>query len=109
MHGDWLLVSIVCIKSNVSNVSNVSNASNQMYVSNQRSQDEGMGVSFEEKSHVIEEVVPESSWLCHHYQRSLFFFFPFLSEKKWPILDNRIDQLSKQRPGKAIAWHVFCA
>ena len=29
-----------------------------------------------------------------------------MSEKKWPILDNRIDQLSKQRPGKAIASHV---
>ena len=24
-----------------------------------------------------------------------------MSEKKWPILDNRTDQLSKQRPGKA--------
>jgi hypothetical protein len=32
-----------------------------------------------------------------------------MSEKKWPILDNRKDQLSKQRPGKAIAWQVFCA
>jgi len=32
-----------------------------------------------------------------------------MSEKKWPILDNRKDQLSKQRPEKAIAWHVFCA
>jgi hypothetical protein len=30
-----------------------------------------------------------------------------MSEKKWPILDNRMDQLSKQRPGKAIAFHVF--
>ena len=27
-----------------------------------------------------------------------------MSEKKWPILDNRKDQLSKQRPKKAIAW-----
>ena len=32
-----------------------------------------------------------------------------MSEKKWPILDNRTDQLSKQRPGKAIALQVFCA
>ena len=40
-----------------------------------------------------------------------------MSEKKWPILDNRTDQLSKQRPGKAIAGmfsdrypccHKFC-
>jgi hypothetical protein len=31
-----------------------------------------------------------------------------MSEKKWPMLDNRTDQLSnKQRPGKAIALHVF--
>jgi len=27
-----------------------------------------------------------------------------MSEKKWPILDNRKDQLSKQRPGKAMAF-----
>ena len=26
-----------------------------------------------------------------------------MSEKNWPILDNRKDQLSKQRPGKATA------
>jgi hypothetical protein len=26
-----------------------------------------------------------------------------MSEKKWRILDNRTDQLSKQRPGKALA------
>ena len=32
-----------------------------------------------------------------------------MSEKKWPILGNLKDQLSKQRPGKAIALHVFCA
>ena len=34
-------------------------------------------------------------------------FEEYMSEKKWPILDNRTDQLSKQRPGKAIALHVF--
>ena len=28
--------------------------------------------------------------------------------KKWPILDIRTGQLSKQRPGKATTWHVFC-
>jgi len=31
-----------------------------------------------------------------------------MSGKKWPILDKHTDQLSKQRPGKAIlAMHVF--
>ena len=28
-----------------------------------------------------------------------------MSEKKWPVLDNRTDQLSKQRPGKATVKH----
>jgi len=30
-----------------------------------------------------------------------------MSENKWPILDDRTDQLSKQRPGIAIALHFF--
>ena len=29
------------------------------------------------------------------------------SKKKWPILDNRTDQLSKRRPGKATHSFVF--
>ena len=35
-------------------------------------------------------------------------FEDHMSEKTWPILDNRKDQLSEQRPGKAIVRHVFC-
>ena len=43
-----------------------------------------------------------------------WFLRNHVSEKKWPILDNRTDQLSKQRPGKATIFflrpccHQFC-
>jgi len=31
-----------------------------------------------------------------------------MTEKKWPVLDNRTDQLSKHRPGKSKCVRKFC-
>ena len=59
--------------------------------------------------------LPYLFWLCHHYQRSLFFFFSFLTQtflcfycQAWPAA--RFGQwmwgkISKQHVGHALRWH----